>query len=75
MELGNMNVARRQSSVPANRSRLTAEERRRLRDANACFYCRQPGHIMSRCPSRPNNSAPSSNQDQGNGNGTNPRAR
>jgi hypothetical protein len=78
MELGSMDVDRRRPSAAANLpSRLSAEDRRRLRDSNACFYCRQPGHIMSRCPSRPGNSAqnPARNQGQGNVNGTNPRAR
>jgi hypothetical protein len=77
MELGSMNVDRRRPPAAVNPSRLSAEDRRRLRDTNACFYCRQPGHIMSRCPQRPGNSAPNSDQrqGQGNGNGTNLRAR
>lgn len=78
MELGSMSVDRRRPSAAANlSSRLSAEDRRRLRDANACFYCRKPGHIMARCPDRPGNNAqsPAQNQGQGNDNGTNQRAR
>lgn len=38
--------------------RLSDEERRALREQNACFYCRQPGHTMKECklkPPRPKN--------------------
>jgi hypothetical protein len=31
---------------------LTPEERDRLRQVGGCFYCRQPGHIISACPMR-----------------------
>jgi hypothetical protein len=72
MELDNMNIDRRRSSAAPNPpSRLTAEDRRRLRDTNSCFYCRQPGHIMANCPLRAKNPP----EKQGNGNGTNQRAR
>lgn len=33
-------------------TRLTDEERRRLRSTNSCFYCRQPGHVVLDCPKR-----------------------
>ena len=73
MELGQMTVKPRRapaSSDPPTRPapRLTAEERRRLRDTNSCFYCRQPGHIMADCPVRPK-TRPSG---QGNDKGTHP---
>ncbi len=42
----------RGSAPPPMGPRLTPEERARLRDANACFYCRKPGHMMSECPER-----------------------
>uniref|UniRef100_A0A671UQD5 Retrotransposon gag domain-containing protein n=1 Tax=Sparus aurata TaxID=8175 RepID=A0A671UQD5_SPAAU len=37
------------------RSQLSAEERERRRANNTCLYCRQPGHYLATCPSRPLN--------------------
>ncbi|KAJ2767385.1 hypothetical protein IWQ56_003352 [Coemansia nantahalensis] len=38
------------AQVPAGIGRLTAHERERLRAANACFRCRQTGHMARDCP-------------------------
>lgn len=35
------------------RTRLTDAERRQLRQSGACFYCRNTGHLLPQCPSRP----------------------
>lgn len=72
MELGNLNVNHRRPPAPPHpHHRLTPDDRRRLRDTNSCFYCRQPGHIMANCPVRPRKQLPG----QGNGNGTDRRTR
>lgn len=34
-------------------SPLTPEERNRLMKTGGCFYCRQPGHVLANCPSKP----------------------
>jgi hypothetical protein len=34
-------------------TKLTPEERQRLRDTNACFYCRAHGHRAAECPNKP----------------------
>jgi hypothetical protein len=34
-------------------SPLTTEERARLLKSGGCFYCRQLGHILANCPSKP----------------------
>jgi hypothetical protein len=34
-------------------SPLTPEERNRLMKTGGCFYCRQPGHVLTNCPSKP----------------------
>jgi hypothetical protein len=71
MELDHLNVRGRRPSnappPPPPHTRLSAEDRRRLRDTNACFYCRQPGHLMANCPVRPK-TRPADRQ--GNGLGT-----
>jgi hypothetical protein len=41
-------------TVPVRQfTRLTDEDRERLRAENRCFYCREPGHIAFRCPNAP----------------------
>ena len=72
MDLDSLAIDRRRGSTAATPqpSRLTAEDRRRLRDTNACYYCRQPGHILADCPLRPK-----TRPQQGNGKGTHPKAR
>lgn len=37
------------------RNRLSADERERRRETNACLYCGQPGHYIANCPIRPLN--------------------
>ena len=32
--------------------KLTSEEKERLKKAGACFFCREKGHISSRCPKK-----------------------
>jgi hypothetical protein len=32
---------------------LTQEERTRLIITGGCFYCRQTGHVIANCPSKP----------------------
>jgi hypothetical protein len=32
---------------------LTQEERTRLMKTGGCFYCRQSGHVIANCPSKP----------------------
>jgi hypothetical protein len=34
-------------------SPLTPEERARLLKTGGCFYCRQCGHVLANCPSKP----------------------
>jgi hypothetical protein len=34
-------------------SPLTPEERARLQRTGVCFYCRQSGHVIANCPSKP----------------------
>lgn len=36
------------------RTRISAEERRRRRETNSCFYCGNAGHFASRCPLKGN---------------------
>jgi hypothetical protein len=51
---GNSRWTPSNSAKPAagNYPRLTPEERQRLQEANACFYCREPGHQVQDCPQR-----------------------
>ena len=42
---------------PNIRAPLTPETREECRRAGTCFYCRQPGHMMARCPSKPKENA------------------
>ena len=35
------------------RKKLTPEDRQDLLARNACFYCREEGHVISDCPTRP----------------------
>ena len=58
MELDNVQViapafAAARPPVKARRTRLTDDERTRLRRTGSCFYCRKPGHIKANCPHRP----------------------
>ncbi len=41
------------ASAPQARVKLNDELRAQLSAAGKCFYCRQAGHIMRSCPSRP----------------------
>jgi hypothetical protein len=41
-----------------NRPRLSPEERQRLMDANACFNCKEPGHLARDSPKRSKRSGP-----------------
>jgi hypothetical protein len=62
MELGAMNFNRKpppyprpfkQSPKTANtKTVLTPEERRKVISEELCFFCRNPGHRIARCPER-----------------------
>ena len=58
MELDNVQMAApalasSRSPAKLRRTRLTDNERKRLRQTGSCFYCRKPGHIKANCPHRP----------------------
>lgn len=40
--------------MQVGRTRISAEERRRRRETNSCFYCGNAGHFASRCPLKGN---------------------
>jgi hypothetical protein len=58
MDLTNVNVTKEKSKPrparPASKPRppLTQAERVTLTESGACFYCRQPGHLVSDCPEK-----------------------
>ena len=41
---------RRPTPIRPRLTKLTSEERDKLRSAGACFRCRKPGHISANCP-------------------------
>jgi hypothetical protein len=53
MELDAMDVRKPAQRQQQQQPAYSREERQRLRDANACFYCRKTGHLMRDCPIRP----------------------
>jgi IS1 family transposase len=47
-----LSVIRRNPAPNTDGPRLSDRERERLRSIDACFRCRQPGHMSSQCPLR-----------------------
>ena len=57
MELGNVqndSVGMEADSELNLIGKLTDEERKKCREKGLCFRCRQPGHMISKCPKHTN---------------------